>query len=298
MNNPQKIQNSDKLVIAVSSRALFDLDESNQVFEQEGIDSYARYQIERENDILAPGSGFRLVEKLLAINESEQFIEVILLSRNSADTGLRIFNSIQHYGLNIRRAAFSSGESPYQYISAFHAHLFLSVNSVDVQQALQSGCAAAMLLPQRNKALKESDDERVRIAFDGDAVIFSDESEKVFQSQGLEAFSSHEAALADEPLQGGPFKGFLAALHRLQQHFPEDNCPIRTALVTARQAPAHKRVIHTLRAWQIRIDEALFLGGLSKGEFLKAFNADIFFDDQHHNCESANAHVTTGHVLP
>ncbi len=285
----------NQLVIAVSSRALFDLNDSNAVFESQGTDSYARYQIEHENEILARGSGFRLVEKLLKLNDKAPLVEVILLSRNSADTGLRIFNSIQHYGLNIKRAAFSSGKSPYQYISAFHAHLFLSVNSADVQQALESGCAAAMLLPHKHEIGRDNTNE-VRIAFDGDAVIFSNESEKIFQEQGLEAFSLHESERANQPMNGGPFKGFLAALHQLQQYFPEDDCPIRTALVTARQAPAHKRVIQTLRAWNIRIDEALFLGGLKKGEFLNAFNADIFFDDQQHHCESANQHVATGHV--
>lgn len=286
---------SDQLVVAISSRALFDLTESNAVFEEQGEDSYACYQIAHENEILQPGPGFHLVEKLLKINQKEPLVEVILLSRNSADTGLRIFNSIQHYGLNIKRAAFSCGNSPYQYIPAFRAHLFLSVNPADVQNALAAGCAAAMLLPKPQKDSYSSEDE-VRIAFDGDAVIFSDESERIFQEQGLEAFSLHESKHADRPMDGGPFKGFLAALHQLQQKFPDNDCPIRTALVTARQAPAHKRVIQTLRAWNIRIDEALFLGGLKKGEFLNAFHADIFFDDQHQHCESANQHVTTGHV--
>lgn len=284
----------DKLVVAVSSRALFDLNESNAVFEEQGEDAYACYQIEHENDILMPGSGFQLVEKLLKLNQEKELVEVVLLSRNSADTGLRIFNSIQHYNLNITRAAFSSGKSPYPYISAFHAHLFLSLNPTDVVNALQSGCAAAMLLPQQRENSDTSNE--VRIAFDGDAVIFSDESERIFQDKGLAAFTEHESTFSHQPMMGGPFKGFLAALHKLQKCFPEEECPIRTALVTARQAPAHKRVIQTLRAWDIRIDEALFLGGLSKGEFLRAFNADIFFDDQRQHCDSANQHVTTGHV--
>lgn len=284
-----------KLVVAISSRALFDLNESNQVFETEGVDKYAQYQIARENEILLPGPAFPLVQKLLNLNQEKDLVEIILLSRNSADSGLRIFNSIQHYHLNITRAAFSAGKSPYQYLRAFQAHLFLSTNPADVCHALHSGCAAATILPQKTHA-NETLHSELRIAFDGDAVIFSDESEKIYQRDGLEAFTKHEQQNADQPMNGGPFKGFLSALHQLLKHFPENACPIRTALVTARQAPAHKRVIQTLRSWDIRIDEALFLGGLEKGIFLNAFNADIFFDDQPMHCHSAAQHVTTGHV--
>ncbi|OGO90749.1 MAG: 5'-nucleotidase [Coxiella sp. RIFCSPHIGHO2_12_FULL_42_15] len=286
---------TNKLVVAISSRALFDLTESNHIFETEGVNKYAQYQISRENEILSPGPAFPLVEKLLHLNSERNLVEIILLSRNSADSGLRIFNSIQHYGLNITRAAFSAGKSPYQYIRAFQAHLFLSTHPADVRHALKSGCAAATILSQKNHSHENAHSE-LRIAFDGDAVIFSDESEQIYQREGLEAFTKHEQQHADQPMNGGPFKGFLSALHQLLQHFPENNCPIRTALVTARQAPAHKRVIHTLRSWNIRIDEALFLGGLDKGIFLNAFNADIFFDDQPMHCHSASEHVTTGHV--
>jgi len=284
---------SHKLVIAISSRALFDLDESNQLYETEGVESYAKYQIAHENDILKPGVAFQLVKKLLALNATGDFVEIILLSRNSADTGLRIFNSIAHYGLNITRAAFTSGESPYQYATAFHAHLFLSANAEDVKNAICNGCAAATLLPSQ---IKQTNEHELRIAFDGDAVLFSNDSEKIYQTQGIDAFTAHEIHDAKHPLPGGPFKGFLKALLQLQQRFPINQCPIRTALVTARQAPTHERVIRTLRAWGIRIDEALFLGGLSKGEFLKAFQADIFFDDQPVHCDSASKHVATGHV--
>lgn len=287
---------SNKLVIAISSRALFDLDEGHQVYEQEGIEAYAQYQIERENDILQPGVAYPLVKKLLNLNDKlvdDPLVEVILLSRNSADTGLRVFNSISHYKLNITRAAFTSGESTYPYVSAFASHLFLSTNADDVRNALAAGVAAATITPSTNANQYNED---LRIAFDGDAVIFSDEAEKIFQENGLEAFTRNEKINAQKPLSGGPFKGFLAALHALQNKFPPEQCPIRTALVTARAAPAHERVIRTLRAWQIRIDEALFLGGLSKGEFLKAFHADIFFDDQHSHCHSTSQHVATGHV--
>jgi len=287
---------NDKLVIGISSRALFDLDESHQVFEREGLEAYLRYQVSHENDILAPGVAYGLVKKLIALKNPvthENLVEIILLSRNSADTGLRIFNSIAHHNLGITRAAFSNGRSPYRYVSAFKAHLFLSAHPEDVQHALVNHCAAATLMPS---PAKSSDNQELKIAFDGDAVLFSDEAERVFQSEGLDAFRKAESQAAKEPLRDGPFRGFLTTLHQIQQLFSPDECPIRTALVTARDAPAHERVINTLRAWDIRIDEALFLGGLSKGDFLKAFEADIFFDDQNGHCVSANEHVATGHV--
>jgi 5'-nucleotidase len=287
-----------QLVVAISSRALFDLEESNRVFEERGVEAYYQYQRDHEDQVLAPGIAFRLVQKLLAINAlppARPRVAVILLSRNTADTGLRIMNSIEHYRLDITRAAFTGGESTYPYVPAFDAHLFLSANANDVRKALEAGHAAAQILPA-NVGQNVSEHEQLRIAFDGDAVIFSDESERVYKSQGLERFHETEAEAAREPLSGGPFKDFLAALHRLQSEYPPDASPIRTALVTARSAPAHERVVRTLRAWDIRIDEALFLGGLDKGRFLKAFGADIFFDDQRVHVESAGRHVAAGHV--
>lgn len=285
---------SNKLVVAISSRALFDLSESNEVFDQQGIEAYANYQIQHENEILKPGVAFPLVKKFLNLNQQESLVEVILLSRNSADTGLRIFNSIQHYELNISRAAFTNGQSPYPYITAFGSHLFLSAHAEDVRSALAADCAAATILPSNTQNSNES--IQLRIAFDGDSVLFSDQAECVYKEQGLETFAQTEKAAAHRPLSGGPFKGFLAALHKIQRKFSADACPIRTALITARSAPAHERVIRTLRAWNIRIDEALFLGGLDKGEFLHAFGADVFFDDQLSHCNSARNHVATGHV--
>lgn len=285
------------LVIAISSRALFDLEESHRVFSEQGVEAYCQYQVEREEEVLQPGLAFPLVEKLLSLNEphpEQPSVEVILLSRNSADTGLRVFNSIQHYQLAITRAAFTRGQSPYRYVPAFSAHLFLSADVDDVRGALQNGFAAAtIIMPSRSRVSK---DKELRIAFDGDAVLFSDEAERIYQKEGLKAFSESERKSAREPLSGGPFKEFLSALYHIQSKYPENDCPIRTALVTARAAPAHERVIRTLRAWNIRIDEALFLGGKEKGEFLKAFDADIFFDDQQGHCESTSKHVATGHV--
>ena len=284
-----------KLVLAISSRALFDLDECHQLFETEGKEAYCRYQIAHEEEVLAPGVAFHLVRKLLAINQAfpEPLVEVILLSRNSADTGLRLFNSIQHHQLNISRAAFTSGDSPFGYIAAFGAHLFLSAHAEDVVKALDAGYAAATIFAS---PCGGNQSEQLRIAFDGDAVLFSDESEQIYQAHGLRAFTENEREEAHTPLTGGPFKEFLAALHHLQTRFSAESSPIRTALVTARSAPAHERVVRTLRAWNIRIDEALFLGGMEKGPFLRAFGADIFFDDQKGHCESASQHVATGHV--
>jgi len=285
----------DPLVIAISSRALFNLEDSHCVFEEEGLDAYQQYQISKEDQPLEQGDAFLLVQKLLGLNKllEESPVQVILLSRNSADTGLRVFNSIQHYGLDISRAAFSGGESPYRYISAFNSHLFLSTDGADVRKALESGVAAATILPSEKSV---TPNEKLKIAFDGDAVLFSDDSEKIFKHEGLAAFTENEKQAANEPLSGGPFKPILAALQQIQMAFPPGESPLRTCLVTARAAPAHERVVRTLRAWNIRIDESLFLGGLDKGEFLRAFDADVFFDDQEGHCESTRNHVATGHV--
>lgn len=284
-----------KLVIAISSRALFDLDESHQVFEAKGEEEYSRYQISQESVPLQPGVAFSMVRKLLALNTdpSRPRVEVVLISRNSADTGLRVFNSIRHHELDISRAAFTRGEPPYRYIASFGAHLFLSANPEDVRDALDAGIAAATILPSGSEEFRSG---QLRIAFDGDAVIFSDEAERIYIKGGLDAFNKNETESSEKPLPGGPFKPFLAALHNIQSDFPVKGSPIRTALITARGAPAHERVIKTLRSWGIRIDEALFLGGKEKGAFLKSFGADIFFDDQIRHCDSAAEYVATGHV--
>jgi 5'-nucleotidase len=267
------------------------------VFEGEGLEAYARHQRAREDDVLEPGIAFPLVRKLLALNQGAPAdaprVEVVLLSRNSSDTGLRIFNSIEHHGLAIARAVFTSGEPTTPYIQPFGAQLFLSANPESVRKALADGVAAATILPAKAAAQSHG---QLRIAFDGDAVIFGDESERVSQLDGLAAFHAHESERAHEALSGGPFRGFLAALHGLQSAFPAEDSPIRTALVTARSAPAHKRVILTLREWGVRLDEALFLGGRDKGPFLATFGADIFFDDSRENISNASRHVAAGHV--
>jgi 5'-nucleotidase len=286
------------LTVAITSRALFDLEHSHALYEREGVEAYQAHQRAHEDAPLMPGIAFPLVRKLLALNSDAPAdaprVEVILLSRNSSDTGLRIFNSIRHHRLAISRATFTSGAPTWPYIRPFGAHLFLSANPESVRRALEHGVAAATILPA---AAAQTWRDQLRIAFDGDAVIFGDESERVSQEQGLAAFHDHETTRAREPLSGGPFRGFLDALHRLQAAFPAgEHAPIRTALVTARSAPAHERVIRTLREWDVRLDEALFLGGRDKGPFLETFGADIFFDDSLRNIDSARRHVAAGHV--
>ena len=284
-----------QLVVAISSRALFDFEEENLVFEQSDDRAYMKLQLERLEEPAKPGVAFSLVKKLLAFNDATtQRVEVVILSRNDPVSGMRVFRSAQHYGLSIQRGSFTRGQSPWRYLKPLNANLFLSTHLSDVRAALDAGVPAAQVYPHSAHA-SEAHPHEVRIAFDGDAVLFSDEAERVFQSQGLSAFQAHEHAKASQPLLAGPFKPLLAALHRLQQE-GTPTIRVRTALVTARSAPAHERAIRTLMEWNIEVDEAMFLGGLPKGEFLKEFEPDFFFDDQTGHIESAAQHVPSGHV--
>lgn len=286
-------QLENKMVIGVSSRALFDLTIENEIFEREGVEAYCKYQVEHENDILKPGPGFDLICSLLQLEE----IEVIIMSRNSPDTSLRVFNAIKHYGLNITRAVLASGASLAPYLAAFHTDLFLSAYEDDVQSAVDSGIAAGMICTEYPESRNRMQNTtlyptgQIRIAFDGDAVVFTDESEMIYQEKGLGAFEENEARNAKEPLGDGPFANFLRKLSDMQKRMGVENCPIRTALVTSRCAPAHERVIRTLRAWDVRVDEAFFLGGVEKKDVLKAFGAQIFFDDQKVHTKSASQAV-------
>ena len=262
-----------------------------------GLEAYKEHQIVKEDSPLEPGQAFPLVRKLLNLNTkfcSEKLVEVFLLSRNTADTGLRVFNSIEHHGLDIKKAAFCGGNSPHIYAKSFGVHLFLSTEFEDCRSSMNSGIASARIMPSSHSKL---DNETLKVAFDGDSVIFSEESQKIFDKHGLEAFNKNEKNLANNPLNAGPFKSFLRELYKVQQSFPRNECPIRIALVTARSAPSHERVIKTLRKWKIRVDESLFLGGMDKTNFLKDFGADIFFDDQIENCKSACLEVPTGQVI-
>uniref|UniRef100_UPI00405606A1 5'-nucleotidase n=1 Tax=Acetatifactor sp. TaxID=1872090 RepID=UPI00405606A1 len=306
-------QLDDKMVIGVSSRALFDLTVENEIFEREGVEAYCKYQIEHEKDILKPGPGFALIKSLLELNRhclGKEMVEVIIMSRNSPDTSLRVFNTIKYYGLNISRAVLVSGASLAPYLTAFRTDLFLSAYEDDVQCAIDNGIAAGMICTENIPQVKYSPDRekfqnhavefglagcehkgQIRIAFDGDAVLFTDESERIFQEKGLDAFEENEAVNAENPLEEGPFAKFLRKLSDLQKSLGVESCPIRTALVTSRCAPAHERVLRTLRAWQVRVDEVFFLGGVEKKDVLKAFGAQIFFDDQSVHTISASQAV-------
>ena len=331
-----------RLVVAISSRALFDFEEENRVFEAHDDRAYMQLQLQRLDQPARPGVAFSLVNKLLAFNaavqgplgpagpppegertpserpsgvhgplgsagpppEGErtpserpsgvQRVEVVILSRNDPVSGMRVFRSAQHFGLPVQRGVFTRGQSPWRYLKPLAAHLFLSANEPDVRSALDAGVPAARVLPHSARA-SDLHPSEVRIAFDGDAVLFSDEAERVFQQDGLDAFTRHEIARALLPLPPGPFKPLLEALHRLQS---EKDVPmrIRTALVTARGTPSHERAINTLMNWNIAIDEVMFLGGLDKGAFLRAFEPDFYFDDQRSHIDSARAHVAAGHV--
>lgn len=286
-----------KLVVAISSRALFDFEEENQVFEQADDRAYMALQLQRLDLPAKPGVAFSLVKKLLAFNNvaaGNQPVEVVILSRNDPVSGMRVFRSAQHYGLAIERGSFTRGQPPWRYLKPLHANLFLSTHLSDVRAALNAGVPAAQVYPQSVHA-SDAHPTEVRIAFDGDAVLFSDEAERVYQTQGLQAFQQHEIAKATQPLPDGPFKPLLKALQTLQQS-GTPAMRIRTALVTARSAPAHERAIRTLMDWHIEVDEAMFLGGLAKGEFLREFEPDFFFDDQTGHIESAAQHVPSGHV--
>ncbi len=288
----------EQLVVAISSRALFDFEEENQVFETADDREYMRLQLERIEQPAKPGVAYRLVRKLLAFNaDTVKRVEVVILSRNDPVSGLRVFRSVKGAGLAIERGVFTRGRAPFGYLQALKANLFLSANADDVRSALTAGFPAARVYTQT--AQDDPHPDEVRIAFDGDAVLFADEAERVYRAKGLDAFQTHEADHAGRPLPPGPFKPLLEALHRLQLAAGHGSVQmrLRTALVTARSSPAHERAIRTLMDWNIEVDEAMFLGGLEKGEFLRNFQPDFFFDDQTRHVESASVHVPSGHVL-
>ena len=291
---------NNKLVIAISSRALFDLEEENQIFEKDGLDAYYKYQLENQDKSLKKGTGYRLVENILKINSffssDERQVEVIILSKNNAATSLRITNAINDLKLDIIRSAWTSGTNISNYLKAFKVDLFLSADDNDVLNAIENGVAAAKIL-HSNENIHNISNEQVRIAFDGDAVLFSEESELVYKNNGLDAFIEHEKLNKNNPLEMGPFAKLLLTIAKIQAKFPTDKSPIRTALVTARSAPTHERVIKTFNLWGVRVDEAFFLGGTDKYEILQAFGADIFFDDQDVHLNLSSNVVPSAKVL-
>ncbi len=291
---------SNVLVIGVSSRALFDLEKENEVFRKQGIDAYSKYQLDNEDVLLEPGTAYPLIKNLLDLNKYSEkpLVEVIVMSKNSPDTGVRMLNSIQEHKLDITRIALSGGEPLYPYIKAYDIDLFLSKEEEDVQAVIDEGVSAAALLyppPSEYSSL----DSRVKIAFDADAVLFSEESELRYKQHGMAAFHKYESEHKDEPLKEGPFTKLLIKLSNIQNHIRENGIspsPLRLAIVTARNAPSHMRVINTLREWNVYVDEAFFLGGLAKDNVLRAFGAQIFFDDQDTHLKSSSIVVPSGRV--
>lgn len=283
----------DKLVIAISSRALFDLEDENDIFEEKGLEEYIKYQLDHENIDLPKGTAYPLIKALLDLNKKFEtpIVEVIILSRNSPEIGLRIFNSVDALKLNITRAGFTGGEDTSRYLAAFNVDLFLSKNEENVRRALKSGRAAALIYDLPNGYSPAKD--QIRIAFDADAVIFSDESERIYQNKGLEAFLEHERVNAKKLLPEGPFSKLLKLLSKLKER---DDTLIKIAIVTARNSPAQKRVLYTLREWGVKVDEIFFLGGVEKKEVLKAFNAHIFFDDQDSHVKPASEVIPSSRV--
>jgi 5'-nucleotidase len=277
------IQSSLPLVIGVSTRALFDLEEEHKVFCEKGVKAYAALQLEREREVLQPGVAFEVIKRLLSLNPEEgpTVVDVLLLSKNSPDLSLRAFNSAEHYGLQIRKGSFTSGRTVAPYVGAWGIDLFLSNDGLDVSAAVDAGTAAAKLGAPPMKSAEDPMDE-VRIAFDGDAVVFSQESDEIFKRDGLAAFIDHERKNAEVPLKKGPFGNFLQKLAILRENLmrPDGSSRVRIVIVTARNAPAHARVIHTLRAWGTPANEAHFVGTHEKAPLLQALGAHIFFDDQ------------------
>jgi len=299
MNDSSDLLRTKPLRIGISTRALFNLEEEHSVFMTEGVRAYAKLQLERENTLIGKGTGYEVVERLLSLNAPNErpYVEVVLLSQNSPDLSLRAFNSIEKYGLGIRTGSFTSGRSLGPFIPAWDIDLFLSNEHVDVQAAMAAGAAAAKLgvVPQEQQEVRAHE---VRIAFDGDAVVFSPESDEIYKQQGLDAFLRHERDNATKPMAGGPFGNFLKKLSLLRGIYMNEQgfSKVRVAIVTARNAPAHARVIHTLRAWGTPADEAHFVGVREKAPILKAFGAHIFFDDQEKHVLGAAAVVPAGHV--
>jgi len=289
---------SNVLVVGISSRALFDLEEENALFDRDGVNAFINYQLEHIDEPPRPGTGFRLIQNLLSLNDQDhdRRVEVIILSRNNAITSLRITKAVEHYGLDIARSAWTGGASQANYLGAYKVDLFLSAHQEDVQAAINAGFAAARIYGPPQQVTTQQHTPAIRIAFDGDAVLFSAESEKVYQEKGLEEFIRHERDNALQPLPDGPFAPLLRTIAKIQSGYGLTDAPIRTALITARNSSAHERVIRTLHAWDVRIDEVHFLGGVSKHEILAAFGADIFFDDQDTHCSPASQVVPTAIV--
>jgi 5'-nucleotidase len=287
---------SNILVIGISSRALFDLQYEHEIFSSpNGLQAFLEYQYRHEDDVLKRGTAFHLVQSLLKLNQpgESRRVEVIMMSRNHPEVYLRVSNSIRHYGLDISRAMLNGGGPLDRLLNAYKFDLFLSASEEDVASALRCGVAAGRIYSPPGTEPSASD--QIRIAFDGDCVLFSGEAESVYSRGGLNAFHEHERIKARIPLPDGPFAKLLRTISQMQGTDPEKS-PFRIGLVTARNAPADERALRTLRAWNVRIDRAAFLGGLPKDPWLAAFQPQIFFDDQEGHCRGAAQLVPTAQV--
>jgi len=309
--NPMPLNLKDTLVIGITATALFDLREADELFRREfeknpdyAITNYRAYMLQHEDTPLDKGIGYPLIKALLSLNryqtaDEAPLVEVIIMSRNSPDTGIRVLNTIRELELGITRSAFTAGESSADYLEAFDVDLFLTTHQEDAQQVIDSGvCASAVFsIPPSYEC--DIPDGQVRIAFDGDAVLFSESSELLYKEEGIEAFQANEDTHQDIPMPEGPFASFLKKLAKLQERLPMqvEYSPVRIAIVTARNSPSEMRVIKTLRHWGVYVDEAFFLGGIEKSHILKAFKAHIFFDDQDTHLETTSLVVPSGKVL-
>lgn len=287
--NPHALLN-----VAVSSSALFDLAEADAVFRKDGLDAFCDYQRTRETVPLGPGPAFGLIRTLNKLKgpNGEFLVNIQLVSRNCCNSGLRILQSMRHHGMHLDRAAFTNGAPHMDYLRAYQTDLFLSTNQDDVVTALSKGHTAARVYPD----IHTLDTDQLRLAFDGDCVLFSDEAEKIYTTEGFDSYVRHEVSNEGRPLPAGPFFSFLSKIHAMQKLFPAGQCPVRTALVTARTFPTNIRPIATLRHWGIQVDESYFLAGNDKTETLRVFNPHIFFDDQAKYCDRAAAVVPTAQV--
>ena len=299
MSQKTNVATPEPLVMGISARALFDMEKENDVFVKDGLKAYREYQRDNENQILSQGTAFHLVSGLLRFNETinkseEKLVKVVIMSNNSPDLSLRIFKSIEHYHLDINQAIFSSGAPLHSYFSSFNVDLFLSRSETDVSAAINSGIAAAVLYSPPKGFLP--DENEIRIAFDGDAVLFSDEAEKIYKQHGLDDFIKHERQKAKEPLPAGPFAKLLKTLATLQKREEIGRQKLQLALVTARSNATHERVIRTFREWGIHVDQAFFLGGMSKDKILQEFKPHIFFDDQEVHVMPASKVAPAGKV--
>jgi 5'-nucleotidase len=288
---------TEPLMVAVSARSLYDLEQSNRIFEEQGLDAFVNDQSVREDEILQPGPAFPLVKALLAINAQYEkpVVQVIIVSSIHPGAGLRVLQSNAYHGLDIKRTSFTGGQKIFPLLKAYNVDLFLSRSEEDTQKAVNHGIAAALMYNAPENAISAEGDQ-IRVALDGDAVIFSDASERIYQEKGLAAFAENERSLARQPLDAGPFAKLLIRMQAINDAAPKGKKPFRLILVTARGGSAQERPIRTLNGWRVSLDEAHFLSGYTKAKILAAIGAHIFVDDQDVHVDPASKVVPAGRV--